>query len=94
MADEFPILVDRYRRDQSVTVICTLCLAEKVVGLADGVGLDGQTRCVCGGETTFKYIEARVCPSCRKVGFWPAELAGCCSRACMLQAEYAKSLNG
>lgn len=94
MADEFPILVDQYKGEQGATVICTLCLAEKVVCMGDGTGLEGESPCPagCGGDAVFKYIEADRCLSCGKLGFWDRALGRCCSRACMLQAEYAKTL--
>jgi hypothetical protein len=97
MADNFPILVDRYQGNQGRTVICTLCLAEKVVGdIGDVIGEEGEGACPvgCGGDTVFKYVEADRCPSCGKLGFWDRALDRCCSRKCMLQAEYARTLNG
>jgi hypothetical protein len=91
----YPIFVERFQGVQSVTVVCTLCTAERLAEMHD-VDLDGGGPCPddkCGGWTTFKYLEVDKCAGCGKLGQWEPALARCCSRRCALQAEYAESLH-
>lgn len=94
MADRYPILVERYNGKQGITIVCERCHAERVID-ADELNNEDLYDCPvqCGGSACMKYAEADKCPSCGKLGFWHGTLGGCCSRVCMLQAEYAKALH-
>jgi hypothetical protein len=101
-----PILVDRYHGDQALTIVCKRCHTEAVLDPEDLLN-EGLYECPantelsrtvstarrCGGSAVMKYEEAERCKSCGKLGFYELVLAGCCSRRCMLQAEYAESLH-
>jgi hypothetical protein len=97
---DYPILVERYRGEQSMTIVCEDCHAERVID-ADDISNEGDYICprdtygqptVCGGFAVMKYQEADSCPNCGKLGFWDEHPGQCCSRVCQLQAEYAKEL--
>lgn len=101
---EYPILVERYRGNQALTIVCERCGAEDVINPdkilnedfyecpADAeLGRRVSTAPRCRGSAAMKYVEADRCPGCRRLGFWEG-LDGCCSRRCQLQAEYARSL--
>jgi hypothetical protein len=105
--DLYPILIERYRGNQAMTIVCERCHAEAVID-ADDLVNDDLYECPadtelsrkaspaprCRGYACMKYVEADRCKSCRKLGFFEDALNGCCSRVCMLQAEYAESLKG
>jgi hypothetical protein len=89
-----PILVKRYIGDQSAILRCD-CGHEWVETDADNLCCDWHVCPACGStEAQFKYIEADPCKNCGTLGFHEEALGYCCSRVCMLQAEYAKSLDG
>jgi hypothetical protein len=56
----------------------------------------------CRGHAIMKYEEADKCKGCGKLGFYESagpssnyyapQMVGCCSRRCMLVAEYAATL--
>jgi hypothetical protein len=91
----YPILVDQWSElHPSDLAVCEKCDKTMRVDPAEG---DPYDRCLkhraCGGQIVMKYDEGERCKSCRKLDYsMPRELNGCCSRKCMLQAEYAKSL--
>lgn len=99
---EYPILVAEWKGDQALTIVCEKCGAEVVLD-PDELLNEGLYECPadtelsrrastarrCRGSAVMKYEQADKCQSCGKLGFW---LNGCCSRRCLLQAEYAKQL--
>lgn len=90
----YPLPVERYTGQQSLTIICESCGAQEVVG-PDDVHNDGLYNCPvdCGGVAVFKYAEADRCPGCGELGWYDHNvLKGACSRRCMLQAEYAATI--
>jgi rubrerythrin len=92
--DRYPILVERYRGKQGITVICLSCRHESLI-TPDDLNQDGEWDCFvgCGGTATFKYTEAdHKCPNCGRLGFFPNSVKPNCSRVCMLQTEYAQQL--
>jgi hypothetical protein len=99
--DRYPILVERFRGNQVLTVGCQDCSHEFECA-PDDIRSDCSWTCRCGGWMTFKYVEADYkCPGCDKLHFdrtpYPkrAEHGTCflaCSRVCHLQDEYARSL--
>lgn len=52
----------------------------------------GCLECQCGGALVPVYELADTCGGCGALGHYAPALNHCCSRACMLQAEYAESL--
>jgi hypothetical protein len=94
----YPILVEKFTGKPSMTIVCERCHAEDVID-ADDLLNEGLYECprshvVCVGTAVMKYEEADRCAGCGVLGFYDyAELKGCCSRRCMLQAEYAAGLN-
>ena len=101
---EYPILVERYTGNQSLTIICERCGSEDVISPDEilnedlyecpadtEIGRQASTARRCHGTASMKYAEADRCHGCRRLGFWD-HLDGCCSRRCQLQAEYARSL--
>jgi hypothetical protein len=96
----YSILVERYRGNQALRIVCERCAATRVID-GDDIKNEGIYACprdtasdanFCGGLAVHMYAEADRCPSCRRLGFYEERLAYCCSRACMLQADYAKTL--
>jgi hypothetical protein len=89
------VLVVDYKGDQALTIICERCAAEAVID-ADDILNDDLYACPagCPGSAGMKYWQADPCVNCGKLGFWSDRLKRCCSRSCMLQAEYAASLAG
>jgi hypothetical protein len=104
VTDEYPILVRDLKPEQALVIICEKCHTEETIGPDDLLN-EGLYMCpqnaygeplVCDGTAIMKYEPADPCKGCGKLGFWGClndPLNGCCSRACMLQAEYAESLN-
>lgn len=97
MSDPYPILVRDFTGMQSLTIVCERCHAEEIIE-ADDILNEGLYSCprgivACGGTAVMKYEVADECPSCKTLGFYESTVnAGCCSRICMLQVEYAKVL--
>lgn len=104
---DYPILVEKWTGNQSMTIICESCKAEAVITPDDllNEGLyecpadtelsrKASTAARCRGTAVMKYEEAERCRGCGTLGFYGdvAHLEGCCSRRCKLQAEYADSL--
>jgi hypothetical protein len=102
----YPILVERWTGKQAMTIVCESCHAEAIITadelLNEGIyecpadtelGRQASTARRCRGSAIMKYEEAERCRGCGKLGFSEETLAGCCSRRCMLQAEYAESLH-
>lgn len=103
MSDRYPILVDRWdAKHPSDMAVCERCHAEFKWDPSEGDPYDlcvkhgnGSLQSECGGQIVMKYDEGQRCKSCRKLDHeMPRGLNGCCSRVCMLQAEYAASLKG
>jgi hypothetical protein len=103
---EYPILIRRLTGDKALTIICERCEAEAVVHpddiLNEGLyecpadeerGRTASTEPRCGGSAVMKYDEGDECKGCDKLGFWDRDtLKGCCSRKCMLQVEYLRTI--
>lgn len=96
----YPILVRNFPTpDSALTIVCETCHAEEVISPDDLLN-EGLYTCprgisACDGTAIMKYEPADQCPGCKKLGFFGGmndPLDGCCSRVCMLQAEYAKTL--
>jgi hypothetical protein len=90
----YPILIEQFKGEESMTIVCEQCLAEAVLG-PDDLYSDGWYTCPagCPGVAVYKYDEGDKCPACAKLGFWDRRaLGGCCSRRCQLQVEYAEQL--
>lgn len=102
----YPILVERYSSAKAMTIICERCYAEAVLD-PDELLNEGLYECPadtelsrrastekrCRGHAIMKYEEADRCKGCGRLGFYRAEVnAACCSRRCMLVAEYAATL--
>lgn len=90
----YPILVakwdDKHPPDLAV---CEACGWETRYDPAEGPPEDVLTCGACGAfDMTNKYDVGDACKGCGKLGYFDKVLAYCCSRACMLQAEYAESL--
>jgi hypothetical protein len=102
---DYPIVVSRFTPKQALTIVCERCGAEETLEpdelLNEGLyecpadtelGRRASTAPRCRGSAVMKYEEGDTCPSCGRLGFWDRALNRCCSRKCMLQAEYAESL--
>ena len=89
----YPILVERYdaKHPADLAVCLGKCGREWIYDPSEGDPHDLCLECACGGAIDFKYLAADKCGGCGSLGFYP-KLNGCCSRKCMLQAEYAASL--
>lgn len=95
-SEEWPVLVEHYEGHQALTIICEACYAEEIIHASDLLN-DGLYSCPrrCGGYAFHKYEEADACRSCKTLSHDidpSGPLKGCCSRVCLLQAEYAESL--
>lgn len=91
--DDYPILVARWDdKHPSDLVICEHCKREGKWDPARGDPYDQCAECDCGGPIVFKYDEGDKCPNCDALGHYERVLNHCCSRACMLQAEWATTL--
>jgi hypothetical protein len=93
-ADGFPAPVERFGKDEATLLACGRCGAARQadpdeLGMIDGLGVCPEE---CGGWMEWAYQEADKCPGCGALGWFADELDGACSRRCMLQAEYAKTL--
>lgn len=102
---DYPIIVAHLTAEQALTIVCERCGAEANIA-ADGLHNEGLYECPadtelartastagrCRGSAVMKYEEGDTCPSCGKLGFFDRALKHCCSRRCMLQAEYAEQL--
>lgn len=90
MSPRFPIMVKRLYGAKSLLIICESCRAEAFITPEEcNQGASWYCPKGCGGVATFKYVEAKECPSCGKLGFFPDS---CCSRRCALQVEYQRTL--
>jgi hypothetical protein len=96
---DYPILVERWgKKAPSDRVVCERCHAEFSHDPSEGDPYDlclrhgNPTVGECGGQLVYKYAEADKCGGCGKLGFYDTKLSHCCSRKCMLQAEYAATL--
>lgn len=93
MSDRYPILVERLRLAQAATVVCERCDGKFMWDPSQG---DPHDLCSkhgeCGGQLVYMYDEAPKCKGCGTLGHHDKALNYCCSRVCMLQAEYAESL--
>jgi hypothetical protein len=97
---EYPILVERWDEKHPANLaVCTKCGYERTWDPAEGDPYDlcikheGNAEGGCRGQIVMKYDCGSKCRSCGKLDYWfPSTLQGCCSRACMLQVEYAESL--
>jgi hypothetical protein len=99
---DYPIPVAEYTGDQALTIVCESCGAEGVIA-ANGILNDGVYQCpsvteyVAGwyrGCAVHMFAEADRCPGCGRLGWYGDAPEKACSRACALQAEYAKTLRG
>lgn len=98
---EYPILVENFdAKHPADLAVCTKCHATFTVDPGEGDPYDMCTKHGnptvpgdCGGQIVMKYDVGYRCKSCRKLDWsMPDGLKGCCSRRCMLQFEYAESL--
>lgn len=90
----YPILVERWdEQHPSDMAVCERCHKTVTIDPSEG---DPYDRCLkhrgCGGQVVMKYEQADKCGGCGRLGFYEKALSHCCSRRCMLQAEYAKTL--
>ena len=98
----YPILVDRFddKKAPADLAVCEQCDHEQRYDPAEGPPEDVLTCDACGAfRMTHKYDEAIRCAGCDRLGFWdydglhgPGPGDYCCSRVCLLQAEYAATL--
>lgn len=99
----YPIIVERWTGQQSITIACERCHASRVID-ADEISSEDIYECPadtkrrraglkarCGGTAGMAYVEGERCKNCRKLDY-EMPLSGCCSRRCMLQVEYADTL--
>jgi hypothetical protein len=102
MSDRYPILVRDLKPEQALVIVCEKCGEEETIDPEDLLN-EGLYACPrwaeCDGSAIMKYEPADECKGCGKLGFWHdrpgakfGTLNGCCSRVCMLQAEYAATL--
>lgn len=88
----YPILVEQYdARHPALAYVCEDCGAD-FEGHDDPEEADCER---CGGFFVRKYTLGQACRGCgtlAPIGERDPVLKGCCSRACMLQAEYAAEL--
>jgi hypothetical protein len=91
--NRYPILVEKWTGTQALTIVCETCHTEDVIE-GDDLLNEGLYSCPrsCGGMAVMKYEEAERCKGCGALGFWEEPLGFCCSRRCMLVAEYAETL--
>jgi hypothetical protein len=97
---DYPILVARWDEKHPATqAVCTRCEATFEWDPSEGDPVDlcskhgNASAGECGGQIVMKYDEGMTCPNCGKLDYtMPDGLNGCCSRKCMLQAEYAEQL--
>lgn len=102
---EYPLPARRMTGEQCLTIICERCHSERVIDGDEITSEDiyecpadtekarrASTEPRCRGTACMKYEEADVCRNCRKLGWFEDVLKGCCSRTCLLQAEYAETL--
>lgn len=96
MSAEYPILVKDFAvPGDALRVACTDCdHTWKADDVDDYISwIDFRDCPHCGSFALVPmYEEAPACNNCGKLGYWESVLEYCCSRACMLQAEYAKKL--
>lgn len=98
---EYPILIRRMTGAKALTIICQRCDTEAVIH-PDDILNEGLYMCPrneygkpaqCDGSAVMKYDQGDECKGCEKLGFWDRDtLKGCCSRKCMLQVEYLKTI--
>jgi hypothetical protein len=96
VADELPILVERFSSAQAKRLACEHgcgferdATGDEIASGAHEYGIG----CRCGGVLIYKYEEAQKCANCGRLGWWQTPYGdGTCSRACHLQVEYAKEL--
>jgi hypothetical protein len=91
-SDRYPILVERLNSDQALVIVCERCHWETEIGPEDIRNEMNYTCSRCRGPAVYKFEEAERCPNCGEMGHYSKALNYCCSRVCMLQAEYAKEL--
>jgi len=94
--DGFPIPVapGDFTGEACTTLACEKCGVTRQadpdeIGMTDGLGACPNR---CGGYMTWAFDAADRCGGCGQLGWFPSTLNHCCSRVCMLQAEYAKRL--
>jgi hypothetical protein len=92
----FPRLVERLDKRTALMLGCNACGHEWTASDPDDFisATDFGRQCEkCGSIATEPaYDEAPACGGCGVRGHWVAELDYCCSRACMLQKQYAAEL--
>lgn len=94
MSVRFPIIVKHLDGPKALLIACNGCGVEAAI-TPDDLNQEASWDCPkgCGGEATFKYVEAdHECPSCGKLGFFADAVAPACSRRCALQLEYLRAL--
>lgn len=96
---KYPILLEKLTPEQCVRAVCEKCHVERDWDPAEGDPYDlcikheGKLPNGCGGQIVMKYDWGQKCKGCGAMAYrMPSMLAGCCSRKCMLQAEYAATL--
>lgn len=99
---EYPILTADFGKEEARTLACPRCDATREatddeVGMTDGLGPCQRCYVQGSGERMafleWKYAPADECEGCGSLGFYDRNVNdGCCSRACMLQAEHIRNL--
>lgn len=94
--ERYPILVESFKEDQSLTIVCVECDAEEVIG-PDDILNDAYYACPagCPAHAVYKYEEGTPCLACGDL-CWDVELREdkFCSARCKYQHEYAQQLRG
>jgi hypothetical protein len=93
---DFPKLVKRMTDTQARTLGCESCgyerqATDEQVACYEVTSECPNARCD-GARLDWAYFEGDPCPSCGTLGIHDKEMLRCCSRRCMLQVEYARTL--
>lgn len=95
--DGFPIPVERWDAKHPATLLaCNSCGEAREADPDEMCTTEPASYCPkrCGGWMEWAYTEADKCGGCGELGWFDKRLKHCCSRKCMLQAEYAETLVG
>lgn len=91
---DYPILVERLKGDQALRIVCYEGCKWEMNITPEQIRNEQNYLCPqCRGWAGYKYEEAdHKCPNCGKLGFFPDSVKPCCSRVCVLQQEWAQTL--